>query len=124
MGLSGESIPVEDNQFGDVVITCTLCAIPDHHQTLAEIRRVLEAGWRMIFSEHGPVPEVSVQKYQSVLEYDLWRLQPGTRSIWARYVKPPDQWRALGRMVTGVDLKLGVRLRGSTVVPVRMFASG
>ena len=71
IGLSGESIPVEDNQFGDVVITCTLCAIPDHHQTLAEIRRVLESGWRMIYLEHGPVPEVSVQKYPSVLECDL-----------------------------------------------------
>ena len=59
IGLSGESIPVEDNKFGDVVITCALCAIPDHHQTLAEIRRVLESGWRMILLEHGTEPEVS-----------------------------------------------------------------
>ncbi|MEM7364629.1 MAG: class I SAM-dependent methyltransferase [Pseudomonadota bacterium] len=64
IGLSGESIPVEDNQFDDVVITWTLCTIPDHHQALAEIRRVLKPGGRMIFSEHGLAPEPSVQKWQ------------------------------------------------------------
>ncbi|MAV28013.1 MAG: hypothetical protein CMQ05_18225 [Gammaproteobacteria bacterium] len=53
VGLSGEAIPLDDNQFDDVVITWTLCPIPDHHKALSEIRRVLKPGGRVIFSEHG-----------------------------------------------------------------------
>lgn len=76
VGLSGESLPLDDNQFDDVVITWTLCTIPDHHKALSEIRRVLKPGGRIIFSEHGLAPEAAVQKWQHRIN-PVWKVVGG-----------------------------------------------
>ncbi len=65
LGLSGEDIPAEDNYFDSAVITWTLCTIPDPHQALSEIRRVLKPGAKMIFVEHGLSPDAGVARWQS-----------------------------------------------------------
>ncbi len=65
LGLSGEDIPAEDNYFDSAVITWTLCTIPDPHQALSEVRRVLKPGAKMIFVEHGLSPDAGVARWQA-----------------------------------------------------------
>lgn len=54
---SAEELPLEDQTADTVVITWTLCSIPDPAKALAEIRRVLKPQGNMIFAEHGLAPE-------------------------------------------------------------------
>ena len=61
LGVSGEAVPVADNTFDSVVMTWTLCTIPDPDMALAEIRRVLKPGGKVIFAEHGEAPDDRVQ---------------------------------------------------------------
>ncbi|MBI5289407.1 MAG: class I SAM-dependent methyltransferase [Chloroflexi bacterium] len=47
-----ETLPVEDASFDIVVSTLVLCTVSDPAQALAEIRRVLRPGGRLLFIEH------------------------------------------------------------------------
>ena len=71
VGLSAESLPLEDQSFDTVVCTYTLCSIPDPLSALAEMRRVLAPGGKLLFSEHGRAPEASVRQWQARLQ-PLW----------------------------------------------------
>ena len=59
-----ESIPLETDSADTVVITYTLCTIPAVAPALAEIRRVLKPGGRVLFCEHGEAPDANVRKWQ------------------------------------------------------------
>ena len=49
---TGESIPFADNSFDSVHIGLVLCSVDDVRATLAEIRRVLVPGGRLVVLEH------------------------------------------------------------------------
>jgi ubiquinone/menaquinone biosynthesis C-methylase UbiE len=69
IGLSAEDrLPVEDASFDTVVMTYTLCSIPDAVAALREIRRVLAPGGRLLFCEHGRAPDASVRRWQDRLQ--------------------------------------------------------
>lgn len=68
IGLSAEKLPVDDASFDTVVCTYTLCTIPDPVAALAEMRRVLVPGGKLLFSEHGRSPDESVFKWQTRLQ--------------------------------------------------------
>lgn len=70
-GLGAEQMPFEPESFDSVVCTYTLCSIPDPLAALREMRRVLKAGGKLVFCEHGLAPEPSVQRWQRRLE-PLW----------------------------------------------------
>jgi len=72
IGLSAEKIPQPDACFDSVLITYTLCSIPDPLAALAEMRRVLKPEGRLIFCEHGRAPDASVRRWQDRLT-PLWR---------------------------------------------------
>jgi SAM-dependent methyltransferase len=73
---SGEHIPLEDQRFDTVVMTWTLCTIPDPVTALKEMRRVLKPDGRLIFVEHGLAPDRRVQAWQHRLN-PLWRRLAG-----------------------------------------------
>ena len=54
---SAERLPFADASFDSVVMTWTLCSIPDAGSALREIRRVLKPGGELLFIEHGLAPE-------------------------------------------------------------------
>ena len=69
---SGESIPLEANSIDTVVMTWTLCTIPDPIAALVEMRRVLRPSGQLLFVEHGLAPEQKVRKWQHRLTV-IWK---------------------------------------------------
>jgi ubiquinone/menaquinone biosynthesis C-methylase UbiE len=75
--LQSERLPFEDSTFDCVVSTFTLCSIEDVAQALREVYRVLRAGGKFLFLEHGLSPEPRVQKWQRRLNWLQMRLADG-----------------------------------------------
>ncbi|MDX1000823.1 methyltransferase domain-containing protein [Sinorhizobium medicae] len=67
-----ESIPLDDNSVDTVVTTWTLCTIPEAAGALAEMRRVLRPGGKLLFVEHGLSPDRGVRWCQHCLT-PVWR---------------------------------------------------
>jgi SAM-dependent methyltransferase len=65
---TAEALPFEDASFDDVVCTFTLCSVRDPAAALAEARRVLKLGGRLLVCEHGLAPEPDVAKWQRRFE--------------------------------------------------------
>jgi ubiquinone/menaquinone biosynthesis C-methylase UbiE len=55
--LSAETLPLADNSVDSVVMTFTLCSIPNPIQALSEIRRVLKPVGKLYYAEHGLAPK-------------------------------------------------------------------
>ncbi|MBC6402136.1 MAG: methyltransferase domain-containing protein [Hyphomonadaceae bacterium] len=72
IGLSGESLPLENDVADTVVVTYSLCTIPEPVKTLCEMRRVLKSGGRILFCEHGRAPDKSVAKWQTRID-PVWK---------------------------------------------------
>jgi ubiquinone/menaquinone biosynthesis C-methylase UbiE len=77
LALSSETIPLPDSSVDSIVITYTMCTIPDVHSALLEMRRVLKPGAMMHFSEHGLAPDASVRKWQNRLNSTWGKLAGG-----------------------------------------------
>jgi ubiquinone/menaquinone biosynthesis C-methylase UbiE len=67
LDLPGEAIPLEDAEADMVLVTYTLCSIPDVLKALGEMRRVMKPSGRMIFCEHGEAPDAGVKRWQDRL---------------------------------------------------------
>jgi ubiquinone/menaquinone biosynthesis C-methylase UbiE len=63
VGLSAETLPFAEASFDSILMTYTLCSIPDPVATLTEMRRVLAPGAKLIFCEHGRAPDDSVRRW-------------------------------------------------------------
>jgi ubiquinone/menaquinone biosynthesis C-methylase UbiE len=69
-----EPLPFADATMDSVLMTWTLCSIPNAPKALAEMRRVLKSAGRLIFIEHGRAPDSGVAAWQD-------RLTPAWRRI-------------------------------------------
>jgi len=68
-----ERLPFPDASFDAVVSTMVLCTVPDPDAAIAEIRRVLRPGGRLLFIEHVRAePEDRLARWQDRLERP-WR---------------------------------------------------
>lgn len=77
VGLDGERIPLPDDSCDGALSTFTLCTIPDVDAALAELRRVVRAGGRLHFLEHGRSPDAGVARWQRRIEPFQKRLADG-----------------------------------------------
>ena len=59
-----EMIPLPDKYFDSVLITYTMCTIPEVARANREIKRVLKTGGKLIFCEHGEAPDENIRKWQ------------------------------------------------------------
>jgi len=75
--LPGEEIPLEDSSVDTVLVTYTLCTIPDVMQALAGMRRVLKPGGQLLFCEHGQAPDANIRRWQNRLNPAWKRLAGG-----------------------------------------------
>lgn len=71
IGLPGERIPLADHSVDCIVMTFSLCTIPEPLAALENMRRVLRPGGRLLFAEHGLAPDAAVQRWQHRLN-GLW----------------------------------------------------
>jgi ubiquinone/menaquinone biosynthesis C-methylase UbiE len=67
-------LPLASASIDTVVVTWTVCSIPNPAKALQEMKRVLKASGRLIFLEHGRAPDPAVAVWQD-------RLTP----IWKRF---------------------------------------
>ena len=92
IGLSGEDIPLGKNSADSVVITYSLCTIPDPVKALHEMKRILKPGGKIFFSEHGKAPDENVHRWQNRIDPVWKKLAGGCHS--GRNI--PDLFRQAG----------------------------
>jgi len=71
-----EAIPLDNNSADTVMMTYTMCTIPEVRSALDEIRRVLKPGGKLVFCEHGLAPDEDVQRWQNRLN-PAWKMLGG-----------------------------------------------
>ena len=92
-----EDIPLDDGSADTVLITYTLCTIPDVGAALEEARRVLKSDGSLVFCEHGLAPDESVRRWQN-----------GLNPLWTRVAGGCN----LNRPIFTLIKQAGFRIRG------------
>ncbi|MBL4780730.1 MAG: class I SAM-dependent methyltransferase [Porticoccaceae bacterium] len=93
--LPGEEIPLDDNSVDSILLTYTLCTIPDWQSALGQMRRVLKPGGKLIFTEHGNAPDASVEKWQK-------RINP----MWKKFAGGCNLNRPIPDLITQTGFKM------------------
>jgi ubiquinone/menaquinone biosynthesis C-methylase UbiE len=73
---SANAIPLAGDTVDTVVMTWTLCSIPDPQAALREMHRVLKPSGILCFVEHGLSPDPSVERWQHRIT-PAWRRMAG-----------------------------------------------
>ena len=92
---SAEELPLQDETVDTVVITWSLCSIPDPGKALGEVWRVLKLGGDLIFAEHGLAPDPKVSAWQNRLN-SAWRALAGGCNL----------NRPIGRLISSAGFKV------------------
>ncbi|WP_203294012.1 class I SAM-dependent methyltransferase [Maricaulis parjimensis] len=86
----GEALPLADASVDTIVLTYTLCSIPEAEQAMREMRRVLKPEGKLLFCEHGLAPDPGVERWQR-------RIEP----VWKRIAGGCHLARPIDRLITG-----------------------
>ena len=62
-----ELISLKNNSVDTILLTFSLCTIPDPISALKEMKRVLRSNGCLVYCEHGMAPESSIRKWQNRL---------------------------------------------------------
>lgn len=93
--LPGESIPLKTNSVDTVVVTYSLCTIPDASAALEGMRRVLKPGGSLLYCEHGIAPDESVRRWQH-----------GLNSGWSRFAGGCNMNRDIPDLITTAGFEI------------------
>ena len=93
IGLSGEDIPMSSGSVDTVVVTYSLCTIPDPIRALREMRRILKKDGEILFCEHGRAPDANIAKWQK-------RIDP----IWSKLAGGCQSGRDIPRLIMDAGL--------------------
>ena len=95
VGLDGQSLPLGDESVDHVLVTWTLCTIPDVDRALGEMYRVLRPGGSLHFVEHGRSPDAKSA-----------RLQDRVTPVWKRAVGGCHLNRPIPDLVTNAGFEI------------------
>ena len=73
---TAEALSLPAGSVDTVVVTYSLCTIPDGVAALEGARRALRPGGRLLFCEHGRAPDESVRRSQARIE-PIWKVIGG-----------------------------------------------
>jgi ubiquinone/menaquinone biosynthesis C-methylase UbiE len=73
---AAEKIPLDDGSADTVLVTYTLCTIPEVLIALGEMRRVIKRDGQLVFCEHGVSPDGGVLRWQNRLN-PIWKRLSG-----------------------------------------------
>ena len=71
-----QAIDLPSNSVDTVVVTYTLCTIPDALSACREMSRLLKPSGRLVFCEHGLAPDASVARWQARID-PFWGMFAG-----------------------------------------------
>jgi len=74
---SAETLPLDSASIDTLVLTYTLCSIPNPLPALVEARRVLKADGRVLMCEHGAAASKSTARWQNRVDRTWSRLALG-----------------------------------------------
>lgn len=116
-GLNGEDIAMESESVDTVVVTYSLCTIPDPVRALGEMQRILKPGGQILFTEHGKAPDAGVAKWQARID-PVWKKIAGGchsgRDIPAFFGEAGLEFENLEEMYIPGPKVLGYNYWGST----------
>jgi ubiquinone/menaquinone biosynthesis C-methylase UbiE len=95
VGLDGQDLPLESESVDHVLVTWTLCTIPDVQRALGETHRVLRPGGTLHFVEHGRSPRTRVAQWQD-------RLTP----LWGKVFGGCHLNRSIDTLIEGAGLRV------------------
>jgi ubiquinone/menaquinone biosynthesis C-methylase UbiE len=72
LNATAEEIPLPNRSADTVLVTFTLCTLPDVRCALREMARVLKPGGELVFCEHGLAPDENVRRWQDRLN-PMWK---------------------------------------------------
>ena len=90
-----EAIPLSDQSIDTVLITYTMCTIPDIKLSNSEIMRVLKPEGQLLFCEHGLAPDKNIAKWQR-------RINP----IWSKIAGGCNLNRDIPKLITSSGFKI------------------
>lgn len=105
-----DELPFADDSFDTVVSTMVLCTVPDADAAIAEIRRVLRPGGRLLFIEHVVAESARLARWQHRLAAPWAAFADGCRCnrdtvghLRAGGLRPlgvrQDAWKGMPRIV-------------------------